>query len=288
MPDPAPAVAAPPEITAAHSDLRRIPHLGDVLLLAVLFADGLLCTVILTLAWLRFHLFGIGTIPQAMHSLTFALGTMLALYLIAFLPGAALYPLLWRRPLLAGLHWNAAAVRRRWAWWMAAGVACFFISFAFGKLLHFPAHTPMEELLTTPAAYWTLWAFAITIAPLSEEIVFRGFLLPAFATAFDWLGQSMAGRRPAHPVDADGHPQWSVPAMILAAIPTSMLFALVHSSQNAHAWGPFILLCSVSLVLCAVRFAARSVAASTLTHATYNCTLFVVMFFHSRAFTHLH
>ena len=76
--------------------------------------------------------------------------------------------------------------------------------------------------------------------------------------------------------------------MILAAIPTSLAFAAVHSSQNANAWGPFVLLCSVSLVLCAVRLASRSVAASTLTHATYNCTLFVVMFFHTHGFQHLH
>lgn len=279
---PVPAIAAPP------TDQRRLPHLGDVLLLGALFLIGLLCSVILTLAWLHFRLFGIGSIPEAMHSIAFALGTMVALYVIAFLPGAALFPLLWRRPLLAGLHWNAAAARRRWWLWMASGIVCFFVALAFQKLLHFPAHTPMEELLSTPAAVWMLWAFSITLAPLCEEIVFRGFLLPAFATAIDWIGESMTGRRPAHPVDADGHPQWSLVAMIFAPIPTSVLFALVHSSQNAWAWGPFILLCAVSLVLCAVRLASRSVAASTLTHATYNCTLFIVLFFHTHAFHHLH
>jgi hypothetical protein len=37
-----------------------------------------------------------------------------------------------------------------------------------------------------------------------------------------------------------------------------------------------------------VRLGTRSVAASTLTHATYNFTLFVVMAIGTRGFTHLH
>jgi hypothetical protein len=145
----------------------------------------------------------------------------------------------------------------------------------------------MGELLNTPAAVWTMFVFSVTIAPLCEEIVFRGFFLPAFATAWDWLGEKLT-RCPQPALLANGHPRWSVPAMIFGAIPTSLLFALVHAGQNADAWGPFILLVSVSLVLCAVRLAARSVAASTLTHASYNFTLFAVMFLHTQGFHNLH
>jgi membrane protease YdiL (CAAX protease family) len=287
MSDPALDLAPPPPTTARPPDLRRIPHLGHALLLGALFVIGLLCSIILILVALHFKWFGIVNVQDAMHSLPYALGTMVVLYVIAFLPGAALFPLLWRRPLLAGLQWNAQSVRRHWWKLMAVGIACCFFALAFHKLLHFPNRTPMSELLTTPAAVWTLWAFSITLAPLCEEVVFRGFLLPAFATACDWTAEKLA-RRPAPALLRGGHPHWSLPAMILAAIPTSLLFAAIHSSQNANAWGPFVLLVAVSLVLCAVRLATRSVAASTLTHATYNCTLFVVLFFQTQGFHHLH
>ena len=286
MSDPALDLAAP-STPAPATDHRRIPHLGHALLLIALFLVGLVTSVVLILVALHFNWFGVANVQDAMRSLPYALGTMVVLYLAAFVPGALVFPVLWRRPLLSGLEWNASAVRRFWWIFMGLGVACFLIALAFQKLLHFPAKTPMGELLSTPAAVWTLWAFAVTLAPLCEEIVFRGFLLPAFATAFDWTAEKLTHRTPP-PLLPGGHSQWSLPAMIFAAIPTSLAFAAVHSSQNANAWGPFVLLCSVSLVLCAVRLAARSVAASTLTHATYNCTLFVVMFLHTHGFQHLH
>jgi len=287
MSDAAVDLPAPPAGSAPAPDLRRIPHLGHAVLLGGLFLVGLFCSVILILVALHFKWFGIASVQDAMHSLAYALGTMVVLYAAMFLPAAAVYPPLWRRPLLAGLQWNASALRRHWWRYPALGVGCFFLALACQKLLHFPAKTPMAELLKTPADIWTMWAFAITLAPLCEEIVFRGFLLPAFATACDWIGEKLS-HRPVPPLLPGGHPRWSVAAMILGAIPTSLLFAAIHSSQNANAWGPFILLFSVSLVLCAVRLASRSVAASALTHASYNCTLFVVMFFHTNGFHHLH
>jgi membrane protease YdiL (CAAX protease family) len=285
MSDPAVDLAAPPAIPAP--DLRRIPHFGHALLLGALFVMGLLCSVIAILIALHFRWFGIASIQDAMHSLAYALGTMVVLYAVAFVPGAVVFPLLWRRPLLAGLQWNAASLRRhRWKL-MVLGVGCFFIALACQKLLHFPAKTPMADLLRTPSDIWTMWAFAVTLAPFCEEVVFRGFLLPAFATACDWIGEKFTHRTP-RPLLAGGHPQWSLTATAIGAILTSLLFAAIHSSQNAYAWGPFVLLVAVSLVLCAVRLATRSVAASTLAHATYNCTLFVVMFVHTNGFHHLH
>ncbi len=281
MPETSLDVAAPP------ADLRRVPHLGHAFLLLALFLAGLLTSVILILFAIHERLFGIGNLPDAMHSLPYALGTMVVLYLAAFGPGAAVFPTLWRRPLLEGLQWNAAAARRLWWRLILLGIACFLLALGLRARLAFPANTPMAELLKTPSAVWMLFAFSVTLAPLSEEIVFRGFCLPAFATAFDWIAEKAAHRAPV-PLLANGHPKWSIPAMLLASIPTSLLFGLVHSSQNGNAWGPFILLCSVSFILCAVRLAARSVAASTLTHAAYNFTLFAVMFVHTRGFRHLH
>lgn len=76
------------------------------------------------------------------------------------------------------------------------------------------------------------------------------------------------------PLDASGHPQWSLPAMIIGSVLTSVPFAGLHVDQQGHALGPFLLLIAVSLILCAVRLKMKSLAASTLVHASYNFYIF--------------
>jgi membrane protease YdiL (CAAX protease family) len=75
--------------------------------------------------------------------------------------------------------------------------------------------------------------------------------------------------------------------MIIASVLTSIPFALMHAEQTANALGPFLLLISVSLVLCGVRLATRSLAASMLVHASYNFVLFSLMLITTGGFQHL-
>jgi len=278
----APALPAP-----GPPRFRRIPHFGHLALLGLLLLAGLMGSVILILVALYFHLFGVARIEDAMHSLPYAVGTMAVLYLIAFAPAAAVFPMLWGKSLSAGLQWNASAARRRWPVLMGAGAACFLLALAVKSILHFPAKSPIAGLLSTPQAVWIMFAFSITVAPLCEEAIFRGFLLPAFSTAFDWTAEKLTRRTP-RTLLPDGHPQWSLSAMILGALLTSALFAAFHVGQIGNAIGPLVLIFLVSLILCAVRLATRSLAASTLTHATYNCTLFLVMLIGTHGFRNLH
>ncbi|HEY3705410.1 MAG TPA: type II CAAX endopeptidase family protein [Terracidiphilus sp.] len=265
----------------------RIPHLGHLALLTALLFGGLVSAVLLILAGVGLHLFGVSRLEDVMHSMVYAVGTMAIWYAVAFAPAAAIFPALWGKSLFAGLQWNSSAVRRRWPVLVGTAVACFGLATAIRLVLHFPEHSPLEGMLSTPQALWTMFAFAVTVAPLCEEMMFRGFLLPSLSTAFDWLGEKFANR-PVPALLPDGHPQWSVPAMISASVVTSAIFALFHFSQNGNALGPMVVIFSVSLVLCTVRLATRSLAASTLTHATYNFTLFFVMAIATHGFQHLH
>jgi uncharacterized protein len=274
-------------LAAAQLRVRRIPHFGHVALLGFLLLGGLVCSVILIFVALHFHLFGVGRPEDAMHSMPYAVGTMIVWYLFAFAPAAAIFPSLWGKGAIAGVHWNASIARRRWPILAATGIGCFLIALSAKSLLHFPDKSPITGLLTTPQAVWIMFAFAITIAPLCEEAIFRGFLLPAFSTAFDWTAEKLTHRSP-RPLLETGHPQWSPAAMIFGAILTSALFASFHMGQIGNAFGPIVLIFCVSLVLCAVRLATRSLAASTLTHATYNFTLFFVMAITTHGFHHLH
>ena len=130
-----------------------------------------------------------------------------------------------------------------------------------------------------------MFAFGVTFAPFVEEVAIRGFLLPALATAWDWVVEKSTGR-PAPPLDANGHPEWSISAMVAASIATSLPFALMHAQQTGWSPGPFILLSTVSLILCAVRVQTRSLAASTLVHASYNFILFTSALIASGGFRH--
>ena len=75
--------------------------------------------------------------------------------------------------------------------------------------------------------------------------------------------------------------------MTIAAVVTSVPFAWMHAEQTGYAIGPFVLLCGVSLVLCAVRLATRSLASSVLVHGCYNFVLFSIMLVGTQGFRHL-
>jgi len=264
----------------------RIPHLGDLLLLAILALLGLLGVSLLTRSALYFHLFGISTVQKAEADIHYALGSMAALYLITLAASLLIFPLFWHKSLFAGLQWNAPAALRRFWPLMAAACACFVLAMVDELLLPGPENAPIEKLFDTRMAAWFLFAFAVTFAPLFEEIVFRGFLLSALCTACDWFGEKASGT-PALPLDANGHPQWSIPAMVVASIATSVPFAALHAEQTGYSLGPFLLLVAVSLVLCWARLATRSLAASVLVHASYNFLLFALMLLGTSGFKHL-
>ncbi len=285
--DSVPSGSATLTVPAAAPTPVRAPHLGHVALLGALMLGGLLAAVIVIFVAVYLHLFGVSRVEDAMHSMAYAVGTMAVWYLVAFAPAVGIFPSLWGKSFLAGLQWNASTVRRRWPLLMATGASCFPIAFAAKAILHFPDHSPISGLLSTPQAVWIMFGFAISVAPLCEEIMFRGFLLPALSTAFDWIGERRTKRAPRTLLE-NGHPQWSLPAMVLGSVVTSAIFALFHLSQNGNALGPMVLIFTVSLILCAVRLGTHSLAASTLTHASYNFTLFLVMAVGTRGFTHLH
>ena len=78
-----------------------------------------------------------------------------------------------------------------------------------------------------------------------------------------------------------------MPAMVVASVICSIPFALMHGEQTAWSIGPFLLLVSISLVLCWIRLAVRSLAASVVVHSSYNLLLFSLMFLGTGGFRHL-
>jgi membrane protease YdiL (CAAX protease family) len=298
---PEPAISEPPPAPGIAEDLplfqawsqpepppppTRHPNFLDVLLLTGLALVGLLTAGLLSRSALYFHLWGISTTQKALNDVHYTIGSMAVLYLVTFGLALLIFPLIWQQGLFAGLHWNARAADRRFRTLLGAALLCFLLAMADEALLPGPANAPIDKLFDTRAAAWLLFAFGVTFAPFFEESIFRGFLLPALCTAFDWSVEKAAGIHPM-PLDPEGHPQWSLGAMVFASIATSIPFAYMHAEQTAYSLGPFLLLVAVSLVLCWARLATRSLAASVLVHASYNFLLFSLMLIGTGGFRHL-
>lgn len=264
----------------------RIPNFGHLLILAVLGIFGTIGAVLVSQAALHFHLFGISTVEKANTDIHYTLINMTVLYLIPFIASLLIFPLIWHKSLFAGLQWNAAtAFHLRWRLFSAACV-CLVLAMIDGLALPGPSSAPIDKLFQTPMEAWLLFAFGVAVAPFFEEIIFRGFLLPALCTAWDWTAEHIT-HTPPPPLGQNGQPQWSIPAMIVASILTSIPFALMHAEQIANSIGPLLLLYCVSLVLCWARLTTRSLAASVMVHSCYNFLLFSIMLYGTGGFQHL-
>lgn len=268
---------------------ERIPHLGHLALLLLLLAAGLLVAILAAHLGLRFHLFGVRTAEMADTDIHYTLGIETIAYLTTLAAAWLLFPLLWHKSFFAGLQWRFFAALRRAGYLFGAAAACFGLALVNGMLMPGPQNAPIDKIFRTPGAAWLLFAFGVTFAPFFEEMAFRGFLLPALATAFDWTVEHATGQL-ARPLHHNGHPRWSMPAMLAASLSSSLLFALLHAQQNGSSLsslGPFLLMVCVSCVLCAIRLVTRSLAASVAVHACYNFLLFSLMFFGTEGFKHL-
>ena len=199
-------------------------------------------------------------------------------YLLVVAAAVPLFRALWRRSFAAGLHWNSQQAARYFGRLLLLGLACGFGIGLLGSVLPMPKDPPiMADMMRSPLGAWMMLLFGVTGAPLFEEMVFRGFLLPAFLNAFRWL--SLKGDL------SPGAVTWlGVPLSILF---TSLPFALLHGEQVSHAWAPVLLIGLVSLVLCIVRLRLNSLASSTVVHAAYNFTLFAGILVQTGGFRHL-
>ena len=261
---------------------RRIPNLGHTVLFFTVAIIVLLLTSVSVFALaMGLHLLGAETAEQLLREPRLLIPSMAAGYLIAGAIVWAIFTHLWQQPFLGGLHWNFSGVSRRWKALLAGGIALSVTVQFLSNYLPVPKTLPIDDFFRNSADVWMVALFGTFVAPVFEELAFRGFLLPSLASAWDWL----QGRRDETALGRD--PRWSPVALAVACTITSIAFALVHADQLAHAWAPLTVLFAVSLVLCAVRLWTQSLAASTLIHSTYNGTIFTILFFATGGFRHL-
>jgi len=292
-----PEILASPEVPSELEPLpapprpRRIPNFGHTVLFFTVAIIVLLLTSVSVFALaMGLHLLGTETPEQLLREPRLLIPSMAASYLIAGAIVWAIFTYLWQQSFTQALHWNFAAVRRRWVPLLVGGVVLSLAVQFLSNYLPIPKTLPIDDFFRTSADVWLVALFGTFLAPVFEELAFRGFLLPSLASAYDWLRGNKRDTKDdliVPPVVNNNDQRWSAAALVVSCALTSIAFALVHADQLAHAWAPLAVLFGVSLVLCVVRLWTQSLAASTLIHATYNATIFTILFFVTGGFRHL-
>jgi len=262
---------------------RRIPNLGHALLFAGFTA--------LTLFLFKLVLFALGESPVARQAGAVAvqhpklqIAILAATYLTTLTAAWLFFPLAWQRSFLNGVRWQWAIARRQAVKLIALGLLVGFMMQIVTSLVAPPKTMPIDQFFLTPADAWLMALFGTLVAPAFEEICFRGFLVPAFAIAYDWL------RLPRTP---EAHQCWRTttaltpPAFLFSAILSSVFFALLHAEQLANLRPALLVLFSVSLVLTYVRIKTDSVACSAIVHSAYNSFVFLTMLIPTGGYRHL-
>jgi len=258
---------------------HRIPHLGHAILFVAIAGAFLLLS--------QLGLLGITHTTAAVQT-TVSPKLLVASEAFAYLATLTiswfLFPVFWKRTFADGIHANLDAARRNSIRLIPIGLALSFTVQAISSLATMPKNIPMDDFFRTPSDVWIITAFGTLLAPLFEEVLFRGFLLPAIAIAYDWLALP---RNPAALELWKSTNKITLPALIFSAIVTSIFFTGLHGQQVSFAWPVLLLLFCVSLVLTAIRIRLRSVLASTLVHASYNFTIFLIAFIGTDGYRHL-
>lgn len=157
-----------------------------------------------------------------------------------------LIKVLHRRNILESLHWIRTTpfhAARLIALGATLAVAVLVVSTFFPP----SSAPPIDQLVESTKSLSILVFFGVALAPIAEEIMFRGFVF----NVLDDLG----GVRVAVPC-------------------TALLFALLHAPQLWGSWAGIVLIFVVGYVLSVVRNRSNSLIPSFVVHVSYNSMLF--------------
>jgi CAAX protease family protein len=156
------------------------------------------------------------------------------------------------------IHWH----------WPGVTAPAFFVGGALlaviveslSSYLPIPKSLPMDNYFHNASSAYLLAAFGMSLAPLMEELFFRGMLYPLMRRAF---------------------------RLSIAVLLTAAAFAAIHGAQLGYAWAPILSIFVVGIVFTVTRVRTDSVAAAFLMHCGYNFALFTALWIASDHFRHL-
>lgn len=247
-------------------DLRVPWDWADLLLLVVIYVCGLF--VVGMLVAIMFALLGVSqaqvqkSVPEK-NLLDIVIQTVLDLALLSYL--AAQMRLRFSLPFWRTIRWRPLQTRGapRGVLYMLLAVGGFFLGLIItGASAVFPpkGNMPIGTFFQSRQTALLIMVMGILVAPLVEEVIFRGYLYPVLARSFG----VMAG-----------------------VLVTGTLFGLLHAAQLWGGWWQIALLVVVGIVFTFARAVTRTVVTSYLLHLGYNTFQFVAFLIASHGLRHL-
>lgn len=163
-----------------------------------------------------------------------------------------------RQPFAPAIQWNWPG-----PWvpaFVAGGIVLALVIDGLSRFLPIPKSLPMDNFFNDATSAYMMAAFGVTLAPLLEELFFRGLLYPLLRRTF---------------------------GLVVGVLLTALAFACIHGAQLGYAWAPILSIFVVGVVFTVVRHRLNSVAASFLMHCGYNFTLFAMLWIATDHFRHL-
>ena len=256
----------PPPTRFIPEDLRVPWGWWDVALLIVIGIFGVwLCTGIFAVALQKEGV----SLTQLQHSVLyqgrFAIVAMVFLSFLLLTYLSAQMRFRFRSPILRTLRWRPlenGRVRPLLAYLgFLAGGFLLSIFVALGSLLFTPKNKmPIDQLLQDRHTALWLLVLSVTLAPLFEETVFRGYLYPVVARTF---------------------------GIVPGAIFTGLLFGLMHLPQLGGNLPQVALLMTVGIVFTAARAKTGNVLPGYLLHVGYNSFIVIAILIASHGLRHM-
>lgn len=160
------------------------------------------------------------------------------------------------QPFWRSLGWKEPTAKQV-AVCLAAGAALAIVA-SIGLSIHPDTKAfPLEKLFNSRTAAYALGVFAVSVAPVVEELVFRGLLFAIFDRAVGW---------------------------VFAIVTTAVLFAGLHIPEYWPAWNHIAMILVVGLVLSLSRGLSGNLAPSILLHIGYNSLIILDLFFSTQHF----
>ncbi|MBV9499598.1 MAG: CPBP family intramembrane metalloprotease [Acidobacteriaceae bacterium] len=177
------------------------------------------------------------------------LPTNMAAYLVVYLALKLVLGSRYGKPVFSSLGWKRTRLNLLLVG--AGGVALAFALSALASLLHTPkVETPFEALTNTPFSFAFLTITAVLIAPLFEELFFRGFIQPLLCRS---LG-------------------------IVAGIGvTAALFGALHAPEYSDKWQYAFTVLLAGVAFGVMRQWTKSIIPGTVMHGCFNAVSVVAL-----------
>ncbi|MBV8833292.1 MAG: CPBP family intramembrane metalloprotease [Acidobacteriaceae bacterium] len=197
-------------------------------------------------------LFGVGALALIKPALRndptpLLLPTQFLLYGFIYLCFRLVFGLRYGKPVFRSLGWRPSELKL-WIVALAGPLLAIAVS-GLATLLHTPkVDSPLDKLTETPWSFAIFGVMAVTIAPLFEEMIFRGFLQPLLSRTF---------------------------GVVAGILVTAALFGALHAPEYSWAWQYAVAVALAGVVFGWLRARTNSIIPSTVMHGCYNA-LFVV------------